>query len=90
MDRPVELRLVGLGSVLVHGRGEAVAELCEPVRAGFDEIQIVAVALLGLVAVGGVVRALRGVAVGDQLRALLLEEVELPPDQVLEAHRSSR
>ena len=35
---------------------------------------------------GGVVRPLRRVAVGDQLRALLLEEVELPPDHVLEAH----
>jgi len=57
---------------------------------GLDEIQIVAVALLGLVAVGGVVRALRVVAVGDQVRALLLEEVELPPDHVFEAHRSSR
>jgi len=49
----------------------------------------VGVALLGLVAPGGVVRALGRVAVGDQVRALLLEQVELTADDVLEAQISS-
>ena len=57
--------------------------------ARFDQVEVLRVALLGLVAARRVVGAFGRVAVGDQFRAFLLEQVELPADDVLEAQISS-
>ena len=81
---------VPLGGLGRHRRREVVAERRELLRARLDEIEVVPVALLGLVAAGRVVGALRLLAVGDQVGVLPLEEVELAPDHVLERHTSSR
>jgi hypothetical protein len=84
----VELLLVLLGRVLVECRREGIAESRKDLRAGLDEVQVIGVALLGLIAAGPVVSALRRVAVGDQPGFLALEEVELAPDDILEAARA--
>ena len=73
--------------------GEVVAQVREQLGAGLDEVEVLAVALLGLVAVGCVVGALGLLAVGDQRGLLVLEQLELALNQVREAraaHRSSR
>ena len=74
----------------VHGRGEVVTKGGELLGARFDEVEVLAVPFLGLVAARRVVGPLGGFAVGDQLRVLDLEELELPPDDVLEGQTSSR
>src|SRR5262245_8575005 len=51
LHRLVELRLVGLPGLLAHRRCEAVAKLRKAIGARLDEIEIVAVLLLRLVAV---------------------------------------
>jgi hypothetical protein len=67
-----------------------IAEPRELLRSRLDEIDVLPVALLGLVAAGSVVGPLRLLAVGDQIGVLPLEEVELAPDYVLEGRVSSR
>ncbi len=62
-----------------------VADVCEQFRARLDEVQVIAVALLRLVAFGVVVGALGGVAVVDQAALLPLEQIELSRDRVREA-----
>src|SRR5438105_1120098 len=93
-DRAVERRLVLLRRSLVDGRRVPVAEVGEQLGARLDEVHVVTVSLLGLVAVGAVVGALGGLAVGDQAAVLALEEVELARDDVgkalAEHHASSR
>ena len=86
----VELRLVDLRDLLAHRRSKAVAKLRKAIRPRLDEIEVVAVLLLGLVAIRGVVGALGRVAVRDQVCTLLLEEVKLAPDDVLEGQNSTR
>jgi hypothetical protein len=89
-DGAVELELVLLGGLLGHRRGEGVAQLREPLGSRLDEVEVLPVALLGFLAPGGVVGPLGRLAVGNQLRLLVLEQVELAPDDVLEGQRSSR
>ncbi len=92
-DGAVELFLVLLRRLVVQGRSEVVAETGEQLRAGLDQVEVVAVELFGLVARRRVVRRFRRVAVGDQPALFVLEEVELAPDDVSEAaagQRSSR
>ena len=67
-----------------------IADRRQLLRSGLDEIDVIPVALLGLVAVGRVVGSLRLLALGDQIGMLALEEIELAPDDVLEGHMSSR
>jgi endonuclease/exonuclease/phosphatase family metal-dependent hydrolase len=61
-----------------------VAQVGEELGAGLDEILIVAVPLLGLLAVGAVVRGLRLLALAHELGVVALEQVELPRDHVTE------
>src|SRR5918911_306568 len=93
-DGPIEGRFVLLGCVVLEGRRVAVAQVGEELGRRLDEVHVVTVSLLGLRAVGAVVRALGGDAVGDQSGVLALEEVELARDDVGEAlaedHASSR
>src|SRR5919197_405801 len=93
-DGTVEARFVFLGGVGLDRGRVPVAEVGEQLGARLDEVHVVTVPLLGLVAVGPVVRALGGLAVGDQAGVLPLEEVELARDDVGEAlaedHPSSR
>src|SRR5919198_2335929 len=83
--RPVERGFVFLGRVGFDRGRIPVAEVGEQLGARLDEVHVVTVSLLRLVAVGPVVRALRGLAVGDQARVLALEEVELARDDIGEA-----
>ncbi len=62
-----------------------VAEVGEDLRARLHEILVVAVALLGVVAVGAVVLRLRFLAPAEEVGLLAPEEIELPPDHVGEA-----
>ena len=57
-----------LRSVLVERRSEIVAQVGEQLGPGLDEVDVVAVAFLRLVALGLVVRLLGGDAVGDHPR----------------------
>jgi endonuclease/exonuclease/phosphatase family metal-dependent hydrolase len=59
-----------------------VAQVGQELGAGLDEIDVVAVALLGFVARRGVVRLLGLLAFADQARLLAHEEIELARDQV--------
>ena len=59
--RAVELVLVLLRGLLVERGREVVADVGEDLRARLDEVDVVAVALLGFVAVGLVARALGSV-----------------------------
>lgn len=87
---PVELGLVLLGGLGRHRRREVVAERSELLGSGLDEIEVVPVALLGIVAAGRAVGALRLLAVGDQVGVLPFEEIELAPDDFPEGQMSSR
>ena len=92
-DGAVELVLVLLRRLLVEGRCKVVAEAGEQLRPRLNQAEVVAVELFGLVARRRVVGRFRRVTVGDQLGLLLLEELELAPDDVPEAaarQRSSR
>ena len=63
------------------------------IGAGLDEVEVLAVALLGFFAVGCVVGSFGVLAVGDQRGLLVLEQLELALNQICEAratHRSSR
>ena len=83
--RAVESLAVGVGRVLPQRRGVRIAQRGERLGARFADEQVVAVELLGLVALGGVVGRL-GVAGLSQQRGLVLrEQVELALDQVGEA-----
>jgi len=73
-----------LGCGLVESGGKAVAQVGQHLRPRLDEIDVVAVAFLRLVALGAVVGTLGLLAVPDQAGVLALEEVELPLDRVLE------
>jgi hypothetical protein len=84
-DRPVERRLVGLGRMLVERPLEGVAEVGERLGALLDEVDVLAVALLGLVAPRLLVAALRLLAGLDQAGVVVREELQLTRDQVAEA-----
>ena len=62
-----------------------VADVGQDLGAGLDGVDVVAVALLGLVARCSVVRALELVALFGHVGVLAFEEVELPRDHVAEA-----
>src|SRR5215218_9604989 len=89
---PEALQHGGVERVLVLGRGllvergrEVVAQPREDFGTGLDEVDVVAVALLGLVARSAVVRALGRDAVVDQAALVAFEQIELPFDNVREA-----
>src|SRR5205085_7290950 len=84
-DGSVEGRLVLGGRVLVERLGVVVAQVGEQLGAGLDEVDVLAVALLRLVARGAVVCAFRLLAVVDELGVVLEEDVELPRDELCEA-----
>ena len=91
----VEGVLVRLPRVPVERRPIGVAQLREGIRDRFEHELVVAVRLLGELALGGVVRPLRLLGLAQQLRLVLDEEVELTADEVAEAvapedHTSSR
>ena len=65
--------------------GEAVAHVGERLRRGLDDVDVVAVARLRLVARRAVVLQLGGPALCDQLGLVLGEDVELARDHVGEA-----
>ncbi len=71
--------------VLVERPRETVAHVGERLRRGLDDVDVVAVRLLGLVARRAIVLPLGGAAVRDQLRLVLGEDVELAGDHVGEA-----
>jgi len=62
-----------------------MADVGEDLRAGLDEVDVVAVPLLRLVALGTVVEPLRREAVLDEPAVLPLEQVELTVDEIAEA-----
>ena len=82
---PVERRLVLLGRLTVQRPGVAVPVLEEGVGGRVHEIDVVAVALLSLVARSGVVGGERRLAVSYEPRVLGLEELELALDELHEA-----
>jgi hypothetical protein len=95
LDGAVEGLRVALALGLVERPLVAVADVGERLGAVLDEIDVLAVALLGLVAVGLVVAAFRLVAGDDQVGVLAPEQLELALDHVGEAgaaetHASSR
>src|SRR3954452_19280179 len=81
----VERLLVLLASVLVERPLERVADVGEGLGALLDEVDVLAVALLGLVSLGVVVPLLGLLAVAHEVRVILLEQVELARDHVDEA-----
>jgi endonuclease/exonuclease/phosphatase family metal-dependent hydrolase len=74
--------LVLLGRVRLEGHGVRVTVLDQRLAAGVDEVDVVSVALLGLVAGRLVVGAQRRLAVANEAGVLLLEEVELALGEV--------
>jgi hypothetical protein len=82
---PVERRLVLLGRLTVQRLSVAVPVLEEGVGGRVHEIDVIAVALLGLVARSGVVGGERRLAVQDEPCVLGLEELELALDELDEA-----
>src|SRR5207249_8945661 len=93
-DGPVEGLLVLRRSLLAEGCRIRITDRREELCAGLDEVEIVAVALLGLLARRRRVRPLRGGTVGDEPGLLALEQCELTRDHIAEAppedHRSER
>ena len=63
-----------------------VAQIGEQLGSGLDEVDVVAVAFLGLAPLRPGVRVLRGNAVVDQAAMLMFEQVELALDQIAEPH----
>src|SRR5260221_7515383 len=84
-DCGVELCGVLLGVVVLERACVRVAQLREPVRRRLDRELVVAVELLRLVAFGRVVALERSVDVVEQIMVVLLEEGELPRDQIAKA-----
>jgi len=84
-DDVVEDLAVLLGGVLVQRGRVVLPQLDELVGARLDEVEEVAVALLGLTARCVVVRPQRRFDVGDQAGVLGREEVELTLDEIDEA-----
>ena len=74
-----------VGGLLVERGREVVAQPGEDFGAGLDEVDVVAVTLLGLVARSSVVRALGRDAVVDQAALVPFEQIKLPLDHVREA-----
>src|SRR2546423_5217049 len=83
-DRAVELVDVAFG--LVERAGEVVPQIREDVDGGVDDVDVVAVQLLGFVAARLVVRAEMLADVLDGIAMLALEELELRVDHGREAH----
>lgn len=80
----VELALVGLGGGLVERCRVAIAEAGEDVGGRGNEVAVIAIALLGLVALRLLVGVLGGLALGDERGVLAFEEIELPSNNVPE------
>src|SRR5688500_6327054 len=86
-DGAIEGRFVLVGGGVVEGSRVVVAKLGQRFRRRLDEVEVLAVALLGLVAPGAIVGVFRRLGLSDQPGLLALEQVELPLDDVLEAAR---
>src|SRR5206468_4081080 len=66
-DRAVEGVLVLLGGVVIEGRGEVVSQVGKHLGASLYEVDVVAVAFLGIAATGSVLRPLRHDSAGSEL-----------------------
>lgn len=73
----VERGAVLVRRLMVERSRKGVAQLLERLLPGVHQVEVVGIALLGLVPVGGVVGAKRGVGVTDEPDLLRFEEVEL-------------
>ena len=93
-DGAVEDVLVLLGPLHGKARSVVVPEVSEKLRPCLHEVDLVAVALLRLLARRQVVRTLGGLALGHEAGVLPLEQVELTRDELGETaapdHVSSR
>ncbi len=89
-DRAVELGLVFLVQIRGERLREVVSEISEQLGSGLDEILVVAVALLGLVARRAVIGALGRDALANQAAVLAFEQVELALDHVGKAAMEER
>ena len=76
-DGAVELGLVLLGSLLAERGREMIAQIGEDLGRGLDDVLVVAVMLLGVVAPATVVLALSLLRLPDQVGVVAFEEVEL-------------
>lgn len=90
MDGGVELGDVVVGCVRVEGRRVRIAHLRQRLRTELDELLEAAEGLLRVFPVGAVVVPFGLVNTGQEVRVLLLEQVELAVDQLVEApgHRN--
>ena len=78
-----------LGRFRFERRRVRVTDFGERIAALLDELQVLGIPLLGLVAVRAVVRALRRSARVDQVAAVLPEEPQLALDEICEPQQSS-
>src|SRR6059058_5149133 len=81
-DGAIELVLVGLRGVLVERPLEVVADVGQELGAGLDHVDVVAVALLRLVARRCVVGPLGFLTLVEQIGVLADEKIELPRDDL--------
>jgi hypothetical protein len=89
-----ERRRILLGGVLVQCSGIGIANALQPLRDRLEHELVVAVRLLGLVALRGVVGGLGLLGLAEQIGLVLGEQVELATDEIAEpaaakAQRSS-
>src|SRR5919199_5637341 len=81
-DSAVERCLVLLVVTVCERPGVMIAQIGQRLGSLLDEIDVLAVPLLGFVSFGAVIGSFRSVAVADQPRVIPLEEVELSGDHV--------
>jgi hypothetical protein len=89
-DEVVEDEPVFRGRLLVERLREGVTHVDEYLAAGVHEVDELAVAVLGLVAAGTVVRPESLLHLGEQLSLVLAEERELALRDLLEAVRGAQ
>jgi hypothetical protein len=89
-DEIVEDEPVFLGRLLVKGLREGVTHIDEYFAAGVHEVDELAVALLGLVAVGTLVGPESLFHLGEQLSLVLAEERQRALGDLLEAARGAQ
>jgi hypothetical protein len=81
-DSAIERVAVFVRDLALERRRIVVAEIGEHLGARLDDVHVVAEELLGALPIGAVVRGLGIVRLCDQVGVVLLEQVELPADDV--------